>query len=115
MNVKEKLMEKNIKFDGKWENREFTVIVKGNKYASFYNGFRYGKGKIEFDDKNFILTSTHARRIYFIWLPFVEEVKGEYTFTDDGIIVSNVEGRYSDFNGTWKCMNLTPAPTFERA
>ena len=57
-------MGKNTKLDGEWENREFRVIVKGNKYVSLYNGFRYGKGIIEFDDKKFILTSTHAHRIF---------------------------------------------------
>ena len=94
-------MGKNIKFEGKWENREFTVVIKGSKYASFYNGHRYGKGTIEFDNENLILTSTHAHRIFFIWVPFAEEVKGKYTFTNDGILVSNIEGRYSDFNGIW--------------
>ena len=96
-------MAKKTKYEGKWENKEFRVKIKGNKYVSFYNGFRYGKGTIEFDNGNFILTSTHARWKFFLWIPFVEEVKGKYTFTkNDEIIISNIEGRYIDFNGIWK-------------
>ena len=37
-------MDKKTKYEGTWKNKEFRVVVKGNKYASFYNGFRYGKG-----------------------------------------------------------------------
>ena len=102
-------MTKKSKFDGKWENEEFRVNIKGNKYMSLYSGYCYGKGTIEFDNGNFILTSTHARKMFFLWVPFVEEVKGKYTFANDGIVVSNIEGRYSDFNGIWTCRNLTPA------
>ena len=95
-------MDKKTKYDGTWENKEFRVVIKGNKYASFYNGFRYGKGTIKFDSENVILTSTHAHQFFFVWVSFIEEVKGKYIFTNDGIVVSNIEGRYIDFNGIWK-------------
>jgi hypothetical protein len=38
----------------------------------------------------------------FLWQPFVERVIGKYVFSDNEIIVSNIEGRYCDQNGTWK-------------
>ena len=96
-------MEKNTKFDGDWENGEFRVIIKGNKYVSLYNGFRYGKGVIEFINENLVLTSTHAHWKFFIWFPFVEEVRGKYTLINGEITISNIEGRYVDYNGIWKC------------
>ena len=95
-------MAKKTKYDGAWENKDFRVVIKGNKYTSFYFGALYGKGTIKFDNDNVILTSTHAHRIFFIWVPFVEEVKGKYAFTNDGIVVSHIVGRYVDFNGIWK-------------
>ena len=96
-------MKKSI-LDGKWKsfgNKTFTVIIKGNTYTSFYNGFRYGKGKIEYEDGNFTLTSTHARH-YIFWVPFVEIVNGKYNrVVDEVTIISGIDGRYYDLNGRW--------------
>jgi hypothetical protein len=108
-------MEKINKLDGKWESAitlvhdVFKVIIKGNAYVSFCNNYRYGKGKIIYDNENFTLTSTHAYgpiffRIpwLFFWLPFVEVVKGKFiSVNDNTLTVSGIEGRYSDYNGTW--------------
>jgi len=100
-------MEKNSKLDGKWASagtvvqNVFKVIIKRNKYVSFLNNFRYGKGKIIYDNDNFTLTSTHARWLIF-WTPFIEEVKGKYKkINDHTIVITDIEGRYSDYNGTW--------------
>lgn len=87
--------------DGKWKNSAFAVVIKGNTYKSFYNGYRYGKGKIEYENGSFTLTSTHARKFLF-WTSFVEIVKGTYIASIDEVIISNIEGRYSDFNGNWR-------------
>jgi len=88
--------------NGKWSNGAFSLVIKKDKYLSFCGGYRYGKGTIIFDNGNFFLTSTHASRFFFLWIPFVEKVKGKYTITgDDEINVSNIEGRYSSLNGTW--------------
>jgi hypothetical protein len=95
-------MEKNTKLNGTWENGFFRLIIKGDRYVSLYNGFRYGRGTIIYDNENFTLTSTHASWMFFLWQPFVETVNGKYIFTNDEIIVSNIEGRYSDQNGKWK-------------
>ena len=100
-------MENINKLDGKWESAitlvydVFKVIIKGNAYVSFCNGWRYGKGTIIYDDENFILTSTHARWLLF-WIPFVEVVEGKFIkINDDTLTVSGIEGKYSDYNGTW--------------
>jgi hypothetical protein len=92
--------DENNRLDGMWGNSVFNLIVKGNTYVSFYNGFHYGKGKIIYDNEKFILTSSHARWV-FLWIPFVEIVTGKYIYTNDELAVSNIEGRYSDFNGIW--------------
>jgi hypothetical protein len=98
-------MNKNIdsggKLEGTWANGVFKLIIKGNTYVSLYNGSRYGKGTIVYDNKNFTITSTHARRLFFFWTPFVERVKGKYIITNAELTASNVEGRYSDLNGVW--------------
>jgi len=87
---------------GKWGNGAFSLVTKENKYLSFCGGYRYGKGTITFDNGNFSLTSTHASKFFFLWIPFVETVKGKYVITgDDEITVSNIEGRYDFLNGTW--------------
>ena len=96
-------MEKNTKLNGTWENGGFRLVINGDKYVSLYNGFRYGKGTILYDNENFTLTSTHAHWMFFLWQRFVETVNGKYIFTNNEIIVSNIEGRYSAFNGIWKC------------
>ena len=93
-------MEKNTRLNGTWENGGFRLIIKGDKYVSLYNGFRYGKGAILYDDDSFTLTSTHARSIFW-WTPFVEVVKGKYRFENNELTVSGVEGRYSEQNGVW--------------
>ena len=31
-----------------------------------------------------------------------EPFDGKYSITDDGVIISNIEGRYSDYNGIWE-------------
>jgi hypothetical protein len=59
---------------------------------------RYGKGAIIYDNEKFTLTSFHAREVFF-WHPFVEIVKGKYKNTNDELTVSDIEGRYSDYNG----------------
>ena len=91
--------------NGTWEeckNDGFKLKINGNKYVSFYKGFRYGKGTIVYDDKSFTLTSTHARTKLFFWTPFVETVEGNYSRIEDIIIItSNIEGRYSGQNGRW--------------
>jgi fibronectin type 3 domain-containing protein len=96
-------MENNKKLDGVWKNDVFKVKIKGNTYVSYYNNSRYGKGKIIYDNENFVLTSTHARWLFF-WTPFVEVVKGEYIITNEELTVSGIEGRYNDYNGTWTCV-----------
>ena len=93
-------MEKNTKLNGTWENGVFRLIIKRNKYVSLYNGFRYGKGTILYDNENFTLTSTHAYWKFFLWTPFVEVVKGKYKLEIE-LTVSGVEGRYSEQNGVW--------------
>ena len=95
-------MEKNTKLNGTWENGFFRLIIKGDRYVSLYNGFRYGKGTIIYDSENFTLTSTHAHWMFFLWQSFVETVIGKYIFTNDEIIISDIEGRYNAQNGTWK-------------
>jgi len=93
-------MEKTNRLDGIWGNGAFKVKIKGSAYVSFYNNSRYGKGTITYESENFVLTSSHARCIIF-WTPFIEIVKGKFINTDDGLSVSEIEGRYSDYNGTW--------------
>jgi len=61
---------------------------------------RYGKGTIIFEDKNFVLTSSYSHCEFF-WKPFVEIVKGKCHIENNELIVSNIEGRYSDYNGKW--------------
>jgi hypothetical protein len=88
--------------DGRWSNGSFKLVIKGDKYSSFFGGSRYGKGKITFDDETFSLTSTHASYFFFLWFPFVEKVNGKYVITgDDEATVSNIEGRYDFLNGKW--------------
>jgi hypothetical protein len=94
-------MDENSRLDGVWGDGVFKLIVKGYTYESFYNGSRYGKGTITYDNENFTLTSSHARWLFF-WLHFVEEVKGKYILENDDLIVSDIEGRYSNCNGIWK-------------
>jgi len=96
-------MEENNRLDGIWENGAFKIKIKGNAYVSFYNNLRYGKGTIIFDNEKFVLTSSHARWIIF-WTPFVESVTGKYINTNDEITVSDIKGRYSDYNGKWVCL-----------
>jgi len=57
-----------IRLDGVWGNGAFKITIKGSAYVSFYNGFRYGKGTITFDNGNFVLTSSHTRWMLF-WRP----------------------------------------------
>jgi len=94
-------MENNKKLDGVWKNDTFKVKIKGDTYVSFYNKYRYGKGKIIYDNERFTLTSTHAHWLIF-WIPFVEVVEGKYIFVNNKLTVSGIEGRYSDYNGTWE-------------
>jgi hypothetical protein len=93
-------MDEKFILDGKWGNGFFKLVIKRNTYVSFYNGYRYGKGTFVYDNENFTLTSTHARKLFF-WTPFVEEVKGNYILTGDEVTVSNIEGRYESSNGKW--------------
>jgi hypothetical protein len=98
-------MNENIEFggslDGTWSSESFKLIVKGNTYVSRYNGLLYGKGTIVYDNEKFILTSTHARVMFFLWIPYVERIKGKYIVENDELTVSNMDGRYSDLNGIW--------------
>jgi hypothetical protein len=96
-------MEKNTRLDGTWENGAFKLTIKRDKYVSFYNGFRYGKGTIMYDNENFTLASTHAYWLFFLQQPFVETVSGKYIFVDNATTVSNIEGRYNAQNGIWRC------------
>jgi hypothetical protein len=91
-------MKKINVLDGIWGNGAFKVVVKGNAYVSFYNNSHYGKGTIIYGNENFTLTSSYARWMFF-WSPFVEIVKGKYINTNDELTVSDIEGRYSDYNG----------------
>jgi len=93
-------MEKINILDSIWGNGAFKIKIKGSVYVSFYNNSRYGKGTIIYDDEKFTLTSSHARCIFF-WSPFVEIVKGKYLMGNDELTVSDIEGRYSDYNGKW--------------
>jgi hypothetical protein len=101
-------MEGNNWLGGIWEKLptlkaldSFKIRINGNAYVSFYNGWRYGKGTIIYDNENFTLTSTHARWLLF-WTPFVEVVKGKYIKeSDQEITVLSIEGRYSDYSGIW--------------
>ena len=94
-------MNEYNKLDGTWKNGIFKLVIRKNKYVSFYNGFRYGKGIITYDDVNFSLTSTHARSRLFFWAPFVECVKGNYSIGGEKVTISNIEGRYIEQNGIW--------------
>ncbi|MDR0465616.1 MAG: FHIPEP family type III secretion protein [Treponema sp.] len=91
----------NGTFDGKWKCNDFELRIKSGTYISFLNGYRYGKGKIELEDNCFTLTSTHAKGIFF-WQIFVETVRGKYFISDNKISISNIEGRYEKYNGTWE-------------
>jgi hypothetical protein len=93
-------MEKNNRFNGIWGNGAFKIKIKENSYVSFYNNSRYGKGTLIFEDENFVLKSSHARKLFF-WTPFFESVKGKYLIEIDAITVLGIEGRYSDYNGKW--------------
>jgi len=53
-----------------------------------------------YDNNTFTLTSSHARLI-FMWVPFIQQVKGEYVLSNGELTVSKLEGKYSCFNGTW--------------
>ena len=97
----EKIKESNELFDGKWKNDLFTVEIKGETYKSFYDGKSYGKGNFEYANGKFILTSFYARKFIF-WVRFTEIVSGKYSITENGVIISNIEGRYSDYNGIWE-------------
>ena len=94
-------MNENNKLDGTWGNGLFKLIIKGDRYTSYYNHFQYGKGTIVYNGENFTLTSTHAKSKFFFWVPFVESVKGKYHITDSKVTISNIEGRYCDQNGIW--------------
>jgi len=96
-------MEKNTGLNGTWENGVFRLTIKGDKYVSYYNGFRYGRGTIIYDNENFTLTSTHAYWMFFLRQPFVETVSGKYILADNETTVSNIEGRYNTQNGIWRC------------
>jgi hypothetical protein len=106
IHLDEDFMTENIEFrgnlDGTWCSGSFKLIIKGNTYVSRYNRLLYGKGTIVYDNENFILTSTHARGMFFLWIPFVERVKGKYIGSNEKLTVSNMEGRYSDLNGIWR-------------
>jgi len=87
---------------GKWSNGVFSLVIKKDKYVSFCDGFRYGKGTILYDNGTFSLTSTHASKFLLLWTPFTERVKGKYSINgDDELTVSDIEGRYCSLNGTW--------------
>ena len=94
-------MNDNNNLDGTWEKGSFRLVIKKNKYVSFYNGFRYGKGNIIYDNGDFTLTSTHAKSLLIFWTPFVEIVKGKYSIDDKAIFISKIEGRYFNYNGRW--------------
>ena len=91
----------NGTFDGKWKCNDFELKIKSGTYISFLNGYRYGKGKIEFEDNCFTLTSTHAKGMFF-WQIFVEKVKGKYFVSGNKMSISNIEGRYEKYNGIWE-------------
>ena len=93
-------MDKKNKLDGAWVNGAFKLAIKGNACAGFYKGTCYGKGTIMYDNNTFILTSSHALLI-FMWVPFIEQVKGTYILTNGELTVSKLKGKYSGFNGTW--------------
>jgi hypothetical protein len=93
-------MNKKFFLNGTWGNGIFKLVIKENTYVSLQNGSRYGKGTFVYDNENFTLTSTHARRLFF-WNPLVEEVKGNYILAGDEVNVSNIEGRYETSNGKW--------------
>jgi len=93
-------MEKINRLDGTWRNGAFKVKLKGNAYISYYGKRRYGKGTFIYDNEKFTLTSTHARCLFY-WTPFVEVVTGKFVKTNGELTVFAIEGRYSDYNGTW--------------
>jgi hypothetical protein len=102
-------MNEKTELDGKWAyvgtlvQNTFKIKINGDTYVSFYNGWRYGKGTIIYDNENFTLTSTHARWLFF-WTPFTEIVKGKYIRENGKVTVSEIEGRYSGYNGIWVCL-----------
>ena len=100
-------MEKGSNLDGIWQNGAFKIKIKGNFYVSYYNNSRYGKGLIMFGKETFYLTSSHARWLIF-WTPFIENVKGKYLIGNDELTVSDIEGRYSDYNGKWVQLKNKP-------
>lgn len=91
---------KDLNLDGFWINDLFKVKIKRNTYVSYYNGKQYGKGIIIYDNKYFILASTHARTLLF-WKKFVEIIKGNFVMKKSGLYISNIDGRYSELNGIW--------------
>jgi hypothetical protein len=86
--------------EGSWENNAFKLVVKGNNYISIFTDYLYGAGSITFDGKHFIMLSSHAWTNNQ-WNNFVEALEGDCIVDGDDIIIANVKGRYSDFNGTW--------------
>jgi hypothetical protein len=93
-------MDKKNKLDGAWVNGAFKLTIKGKACAGFYKGTYYGKGTIMYDNNTFTLTSSHARLI-FMWVPFIEQVKGKYILANGELTVTKLEGKYSRFNGAW--------------
>jgi hypothetical protein len=93
-------MNEKTKLDGTWVNGVFKLTIKGNACEGFYNDSCYGKGTIMYDNNTFTLTSSHARLI-FMWVPFIQRVKGEYVLSNGELTVSNLEGKFGGFNGTW--------------
>jgi hypothetical protein len=87
--------------EGTWENNNFVLVIKEHYYVSLHNNILYGMGQITYDGKHFILASTHAWKENE-WHPFVETINGDCAANKDALTITNVEGRYSLFNGTWK-------------
>jgi hypothetical protein len=87
--------------EGTWKNNAFTLVVRGPNYLSLLNDKLYGMGQITYDGKYFILASTYAWRDD-VWIPFEEIIKGECSVNGNVLTISNVEGRYSAFNGAWE-------------
>jgi hypothetical protein len=87
--------------EGTWKNDAFKLVIKETSYLSLLNDKLYGMGQISYDGKYFILASTHAWRDD-AWVPFEEIIKGECGVGGNILTISNVEGRYSAFNGAWE-------------
>ncbi len=86
--------------EGSWENNLFKLIIKEHYYISLNDNAFYGRGIITYDGSFFTMASTHAWRNNN-WVEFTEAINGKCSVDGNVLIISDIAGRYSMFNGTW--------------